>query len=94
MIINKGDIIEVYDEDNLTICQSCIGIVEKVSHCFVIFKVAKIFEEERLESMLPSNYQYLVKNARGQIRATTLENIIRHSEVVPLELSNEIHNSL
>ncbi len=90
MIINKGDIIEVYDEDNLTICQSCIGIVEKVSYCFVIFRVAKIFEEETVESMLPTHFQHLVKSAKGQIRATTLENIIRHSPTVPVEFAKEI----
>lgn len=94
MIINKGDIIEVYDDENLTYCQSCIGIVEKISHCFVIFKVAKILQEDELMNSIPIDYQDLVhpliKRARGQIRATTLENIIRHTPTVPLEYAHLI----
>lgn len=82
MLINKGDIIEIYDDENLTICQSCIGIVEKVVGCFVIFTVAKVLNVEEFERTNPE-YQELVtsllRNARGQIRSTTLDNVIRHT---------------
>ena len=89
MIINQGDIIEIYDDENLTICQSCIGIVQKVVDCFVIFQVAKILEEEELMRTIPFEYQDmifpLIKNARGEIRATTLDNIIKHTSTMPIE---------
>ena len=94
MLINKGDIIEVYDEDHLTICRSCIGIVEKVLHNFVVFKVIKINGEDELKKLVPNEYQNLIfpliDNVKGQIRATSLENIINHSTEIPLEYANSL----
>lgn len=82
IMINKGDIIEVYDTDHLTVCRHCIGIVDCVIGPFVMFKVAKVLTEpydpETKRSI--ARFDTLSKEARGEYRSTLIDNIIRHKE--------------